>query len=80
MFCQLRAPKLPLGGLGVPSIPQLARSFKAGNVLNSKWNLKCYKSKRVDSYRIIIPPYSVPHLQGLLKDIMPPMMLFKLGL
>ena len=30
------------------------------NVLNSKWNLKCYKSKRGDSYRIIIPSYSVP--------------------
>jgi len=50
------------------------------DVLNSKWNLKCYKSKRENSYRIMIPSYSVPHLQGLLKDIMPPMMLFKLGL
>jgi hypothetical protein len=50
------------------------------NVLNSKWDLKCYKQKRGESYRIVIPAYSVPKLQALLKDIMPPVMLHKIGL
>jgi hypothetical protein len=40
------------------------------NALNSKWDFKCYKSKRGDSYTIRIPVYSVPILQDLLKDIM----------
>lgn len=50
------------------------------NVLNSKFDLKCYKSRKGDSYRIVITSDSVLHLQGLLKDIMPSMMLYKIGL
>lgn len=50
------------------------------NALNSKWDLKCYKSKRGDSYTIRIPAYSVPILPDLLKDIMPSMMRYKIGL
>jgi hypothetical protein len=50
------------------------------NVLNSKWNLDSFLSRRGESYRIMIPYRSVTHLRGLLKDIMPPMMLYKLGL
>lgn len=50
------------------------------NVLNSKWNLDSYLSRRGESYRIMIPSRSVPHLRDLLKDIMPSMMLYKLGL
>ena len=50
------------------------------NALNSIWDLKCYKSKRVDTYTIRIPAYSVPILQNLLKDIIPPMMQYKIGL
>jgi hypothetical protein len=51
------------------------------NTINEKWDLKCYISKTNNgNYRIIIPSYSVPKLQGLLKDIMPPMMLYKIGL
>jgi hypothetical protein len=50
------------------------------NVLNSKWNLKCYKCRKGINYKIIIPSYSIPVLQSLLKDIMPSMMLHKIGL
>jgi hypothetical protein len=50
------------------------------NVLNSKWDLECYEYKRGDSYRIVIPHRSLPKLQGLLTDIMTPLMLYKIGL
>jgi hypothetical protein len=50
------------------------------NILNDKFDLKCYSLKRGRGYRIIIPSYSVPVLQSLLKDIMPTMMLHKIGL
>jgi hypothetical protein len=48
--------------------------------LNSKWNLKCYKCKQGNGYRIIIPSYSVPILQELLAQNMPTMMKYKIGL
>ena len=48
--------------------------------LNSKWDLKCYKVKRGNSYRIVIPSYSVSSLQSLLAPIMPSMMKYKIGL
>jgi hypothetical protein len=50
------------------------------NVLNSKWNFKCYKVRKGSSYRIIIPSYSIPVLQELLSPHMPPMMKHKIGL
>lgn len=52
------------------------------NILNEKWNLQCYiiKVNKNGSYRIYIPRKSLPILQSLLKDIMPPMMLHKIGL
>src|SRR5439155_3813529 len=51
------------------------------NTLNDKWDLKCYINKTNNGGgRIIIPANSVPILQALLKDIMPPMMLYKIGL
>jgi hypothetical protein len=48
--------------------------------LNDKWNLKCYKVKSSNSYRIVIPQKSLKDLQSLLKDVMPSMMLYKIGL
>ena len=48
--------------------------------LNDKWNLKCYKVKSSNSYRIVIPRESLKDLQSLLKDVMPSMMLYKIGL
>jgi LAGLIDADG DNA endonuclease family len=50
------------------------------SVLNNKWNLNCYVNNHACGYRILIPKKSLPILQTLLKDIMPAMMLFKLGL
>ena len=50
------------------------------NVLNSKWNLKCYKVRKGSSYRIIIPSYSISVLQELLTAHIPPMMKHKIGL
>jgi hypothetical protein len=50
------------------------------DALNKNWDLKCYVNKHTSGYIIIIPPYSVPILQDLLKDTMPPMMLYKIGL
>ena len=51
------------------------------NTLNAKWDLECYINKTNNGGgRIIIPANSVPILQALLKDIMPPMMLYKIGL
>lgn len=49
-------------------------------VLNKKFNLGCYKCRDGTAYRIIIPAYSIPKLQVLLKDIMPGMMRHKIGL
>jgi hypothetical protein len=49
-------------------------------VLNNKWNLESYKVSKGSGYRIIVPRRSLSILQGLLKDIMPPMMLYKIGL
>jgi len=58
----------------------LAEVTLLANTLNDKWDLKCYINKTNNGgARIIIPAYSVPILQGLLKDIMPPMMLHKIG-
>ena len=51
------------------------------NVLNDKWNLECYKSKTAyGGYRIAIPRRTLPILQSLIKDIIPSMMLYKIGL
>lgn len=49
-------------------------------VLNKKFNLKCYKIKSGPNYRIIIPSYSIPALQSLLAAHIPPMMKHKIGL
>jgi hypothetical protein len=48
--------------------------------LNTKWDLKCTKVARGNGYRIVIPKNSLPILQSLLKDILPSMMLYKIGL
>jgi len=48
--------------------------------LNARWDLKCKKVARGGGYRIVIPRKSLPILQSLLKDIMPSMMLYKIGL
>lgn len=51
------------------------------DALNKNFDLKCYVNKHTSGgFIIIIPPYSVPILQSLLKEIMPPMMLYKIGL
>jgi len=44
------------------------------SVLNKKWNLNCTINKHGDGFRIRIPKKSVPIVQALLQDIMPPMM------
>lgn len=49
-------------------------------VLNSKWDLNSYKSKRGASYRIAIPRKSLPIMQNLCKLHMPVMMMHKIGL
>lgn len=49
-------------------------------VLNTKFNLKCYKCKAGNGYKVIIPSYSIPGLRTILSSIMPPMMLYKIGL
>lgn len=48
-------------------------------VLNSKFNLRCYKLKSGKGYKIVIPSYSVPILQNLLSPHIPPMMRYKIG-
>jgi hypothetical protein len=48
--------------------------------LNDKWDLKCTINRQGEAFFIRIPKKSVPILQSLLKDIMPPMMLYKIGL
>jgi len=50
------------------------------NALNSKWDLKCYENKRGDSYRIVIPAYSIPLLRTLVEPHMVPAMRYKIGL
>nr|QVG61555.1 hypothetical protein [Rhizoctonia sp.] len=49
-------------------------------VLNKKFNLKCYKIRQGVRWRIIIPSYSIPALQNLLAPHIPPMMRHKIGL
>jgi hypothetical protein len=49
-------------------------------VLNKKFNLKCYKCKKGNGYSIIIPAYSVLVLQNLVASHIPPMMRHKIGL
>nr|QVG61526.1 hypothetical protein [Rhizoctonia sp.] len=50
------------------------------NVLEVKWNLKCTINKHYGSFMIRISAKSLPELQSLLKDIMPSMMKYKIGL
>ena len=50
------------------------------DVLNDKFNLKCYKNRQGSAYRIIIPSYSISVLQSLLAPHMPSMMKHKIGL
>ena len=50
------------------------------NVLTVKFNLKCTINKNKGHHVIRISGKSLPELQTLLKDIMPPMMLHKIGL
>jgi LAGLIDADG DNA endonuclease family len=51
-------------------------------VLNTKFNLRCYKTKSGNNFRIIIPSYSIPtlRLRELLYSHIPPMMKYKIGL
>ena len=49
-------------------------------VLNKKFNLRCYKVKCGNGFRIIIPSYSITALQELLSAHIPPMMKHKIGL
>lgn len=50
------------------------------NGLNTKYNLKSYKVKSGNGYKIIIPSYSVLILRGLVLPYIHPMMKYKLGL
>lgn len=50
------------------------------DALNGKWSLNCQKVNRGNGYRIVIPRKSLPILQSLLEDVIPPMMLHKIGL
>jgi LAGLIDADG DNA endonuclease family len=47
------------------------------NVLIDKFGLKCTINKNNGAFRIRFSPKSLPVLQALLKDIMPPMMMYK---
>lgn len=49
-------------------------------ILNTKFNLRCYKTKSGNNFRIIIPSYSIPTLRELLSSHIPPMMKYKIGL
>jgi hypothetical protein len=49
-------------------------------VLNTKWNLNCRVYSHRDAYVINISSKSLNGLQELLKDIVPSMMLYKIGL
>lgn len=50
------------------------------SVLNTKWNLNCRVYSHRDDYIINISSKSLNVLQELLKDVMPSMMLYKIGL
>jgi hypothetical protein len=50
------------------------------NILNDKWNFECYVNKYGNNYRIRIPKKSLAKVQVLLRDIMPSMMLYRIGL
>lgn len=58
----------------------LEEILKLIEVLNTKFNLRCYKVKCGNGFRIIIPSYSIPALQELLSAHIPPMMKHKIGL
>nr|QWC53657.1 LAGLIDADG homing endonuclease [Rhizoctonia solani] len=49
-------------------------------VLTDKFNLKCSINKNGKAFGILISTKSIPVIQSLLKEIMPPMMLHKIGL
>jgi hypothetical protein len=50
------------------------------DVLTNKFGLKCAVYKKYSGYVISISPKSLPVLQNLLKDLIPSMMLHKIGL
>jgi hypothetical protein len=50
------------------------------SVLSAKFNLNCTVNKDGAGFRLRISKESLPVLQALLKDIMPPMMMYKIGL
>jgi hypothetical protein len=50
------------------------------SILTNKFNLKCTINKHGSGFRIRVSSKSLPVLQSLLKDIMPTMMLYKIGL
>jgi hypothetical protein len=50
------------------------------SVLKNKFNLECTIVLQKGKYMIIISRKSLPDVQALLKDIMPPMMKHKIGL
>lgn len=50
------------------------------SVLTDKFSLKCNVNKRTNGFRIRISSKSLPELQRLLGPLMPPMMLYKIGL
>ena len=58
----------------------LEEILKLIEVLNTKFNLRCYKVKCGNGFRIIIPSYSITALQELLSAHIPPMMKHKIGL
>jgi hypothetical protein len=50
------------------------------SVLTDKFDLKCTINQNSGGFRIRISAKSLPVLQSLLKDIMPPIMMYKIGL
>jgi hypothetical protein len=50
------------------------------SVLNNKFNLQCTINKHGNGFRIRTSSKSLPVLQSLLKDIMPTMMRYKIGI
>jgi LAGLIDADG DNA endonuclease family len=50
------------------------------DVLTDKFGLKCTINKNNGAFVIRISAKSIPALQAMLKDIMPSMMLYKIGL
>jgi len=49
-------------------------------VLENKFKIKCALNARGNGFRVRIPKKGLPVVQALLKDIMPPMMKYKIGL